>query len=31
MMNILPEAVKIGDNQRGFLLQNVLPGKEQII
>ena len=31
MMNILPEAVQVGDDQRGFPLQNVLPGKEQII
>ena len=31
MVNLLPEAVQISDNQRGFPLQNMLPGQEKII
>ena len=31
MVDILPEAVQVSDNQRGFPLQNMLSGKKQII
>ena len=31
MVNFLPEAVQVSDNQRGFPLQNMLPGQEKII
>ena len=31
MVNILPEAVQVSDNQRWFPLQNVFSGKKQII